>query len=290
MLQQTFEELFRSQNPDHAFLLTRLQEALNVEEVTFADITTINLTTFKDYLKSYRKSNGKTIAASTVKNYLAVFNAFISSLAADGLIQPINTKKIGHIRVDSCENIALTEEEVDKFIKYYKSILSRKNHIAERDCLTLFLIEILTGARGGDVENFSMDNIIDGNLVYVSHKTNTTTRLPAHTMLPMLFAHMPQRRYARTVKNRIVKRIADNLGINRIEPRNYHGVLAPRKRCVYIGMHTARRTFVTILVDRGVPITTVSKYCGHKDIKMTYRYYQPDSLPISDTAMSFFNS
>lgn len=289
-MEKNFEQLYLEHCPDHAFLLTRLQEALNVEEVTFADITTINLTTFKDYLKSYRKANGKLIAASTVKNYLAVFGAFVNDLAADGLIQPVNMKKVGHIKVDSCENIALTEEEVDRFVKYYKSILSRKNHIVERDCLTLFLVEILTGARGSDVEKFTKDNIIDGNLVYVSQKTNTTTRLPAHKMLPMLFDRLPKRQYARTVKNRVVKRIADKLGINKIEPRNYHGVFGARKRCEYIGMHTARRTFITILIDRGVPITTVSKYCGHKDIKMTYRYYQPENLAISDTALAFFNS
>ena len=77
--------------------VARLQNTAEPTLLCSADITTINLTTFKDYLKSYRKSNGKLIAASTVKNYLAVFGAFVNDLAADGLIQPVNMKKVGQV-------------------------------------------------------------------------------------------------------------------------------------------------------------------------------------------------
>jgi len=111
--------------------VARLQNTAEPTLLCSADITTINLTTFKDYLKSYRKSNGKLIAASTVKNYLAVFGAFVNDLAADGLIQPVNMKKVGHIKVPPSENVYCTEEEMARIDAYYDRLLCKPNHQAE---------------------------------------------------------------------------------------------------------------------------------------------------------------
>ena len=49
-----FEEFFKTRNPQYAFLLTRMQCAMEVSEVTFDDINTTNLRKFKEYMDGYQ--------------------------------------------------------------------------------------------------------------------------------------------------------------------------------------------------------------------------------------------
>ena len=155
--------------------------------------------------------------------------------------------------------------------------------------LTLFLIELFTGARSCDCETFSRKDIKESVLAYVSQKTHTLTRVPAHSMLPMLLSRLPHKQYSRTTKNRTIKRVAERLGITKQERRNYRGVLKMRPRYEYLGTHSARRTFVSTLLNKEVPIATVSKMCGHSSVDMTLRYYCSDKLELGQEAMTFFH-
>jgi integrase len=287
-MEKNFEQLYLEHCPDHAFLLTRLQEALNVDEVTFADITTINLTTFKDYLKSYRKANGKLIAASTVKNYLAVFGAFVNDLAADGLIQPVNMKKVGHIKVPPSENVYCTEEEMARIDAYYDRLLCKPNHQAEKDVLTLFLIESVTGARQSDCALMTERNIQDGQLSYISKKTKQKAVMPIHRKLQKYLAHRPTREYSRTTIARIIKRVAERCGITEQVTIQYRGELRTGRKCDFMSSHSGRRSFITNLINLDVPIAAVSKMAGHASVVQTQRYYVGNGYKLSDNAMGFF--
>lgn len=284
MEQTTFEGYFRARNPQHAFLLSRMQCAMDVKEVTFDDINTTNLRKFKDYLLDTDNSN------STVKQYMSVIMATCKVLASDGLVRPVNAELVGRIRADKTQNIALTEEEVKLFVDYYKRLYTQPKHQCTKDVLTLFLIELFTGARSCDCETFSRKDIEDGILSYVSQKTHTLTHVPVHTMLPMLLSRIPKKDYSRMTKNRVIKRTAEKLGITQNERRNYHGVLKSRPRYEYLGTHSARRTFISTMLDRNVPIAKVSKMAGHASPEQTLRYYCSDKLNLCEEAMSFFNA
>jgi integrase len=173
------------------------------------------------------------------------------------------------------------------FVEYYKRTKDIKS--LERDILTIFLIEIFTGARTSDCEKFSKDSICDGFLTYVSKKTHTLTRVPVHKMLPMLLDRMPKKEYTRMTKCRKIKEVAKKLGITKPEKRMYRGVLKTRPRYEYIASHTARRTFVSLMLDKGVPLATVCKLAGHSDTAMTLRYYCSDEIVLNDAALAFFN-
>lgn len=277
---ETFETLFKQRNPEYEFLLTRMRCALEVEEVTFADINNVNMLRFKQYLTD-------DIHNSTLKTYMAVVAATVKAFAADDLCRYVDFKAINKIKCEKSENIALTEEEVEKFVKYYDRI--KYQNTVERDVLTLFLLECFTGARNSDCKDFDETCISEEFLSYVSKKTHTLTKVPVHRMLPLLISNIPQKNYSRTTMCRKIKEVAKNLGINKPERRMYRGELKIRPRYEYIATHTGRRTFVSILLDKGVPLATVSKMAGHQDIQMTLRYYSSDNLVLDDAAMSFFN-
>lgn len=281
----SFENYFKKRNPNYAFLISRMRAAMEVSNVTFDDITTTNLTKVKDYLLDDPNTSN-----SSVKTYMAVITATCNVLAVDGMIRPINMRMVGNIKADKTENVALTEQEVKLFVDYYNRLYTQPNHQCTKDVLTLFLIEMFTGARSCDCENFKREDIDDGILSYVSQKTHTLTHVPVHSMLPKLLSRIPKKEYSRMTKCRVIKRTAEKLGITQKEKRNYHGVLKYRPRYEYLGSHSARRTFISLLLDKGVPVATVSKMAGHNSVDMTMRYYCSDKLNLCEAAMSFFNA
>ena len=88
---------------------------------------------------------------------------------------------------------------------------------------------------------------------------------------------------------RKMKEVAKKLGIDKPERRMYRGELKTRPRYKYVSSHTGRRTFISILLDKGVPLATVSKLAGHAEVSQTLRYYCSDEIKLNDEAMSFFN-
>lgn len=277
----SFEEFFKYKNPDYEFLLSRMRCALDVNEVTLKDISQINMLKFKRYMADE-------VHNSSLRTYMAIVSATVNALASDGLCRYVDFKNINRIKCEKTENIALTEEEVELFVKYYERIKDRKS--VERDVLTVFLLECFTGARNSDCEMFNKESICDGFLTYVSKKTHTLTRVPVHRMLPLLLERMPKKEYTRMTKCRKVKEVAEKLGITKPEKRLYRGELKTRPRWQYIATHTARRTFVSLMLDKGVPLATVSKLAGHSSTTMTLRYYCSEELVLNDAAMAFFDS
>ena len=159
MEQTSFEFYFKHRNPQYAFLLTRMQCAMEVSEVTFDDINTTNLRKFKEYM------DGE-VSANSLKTYTAILKAAINECHNDGLIPNVKCLSALHVKSTPQQNIALTEDDIRKIEAYYDRLYTQPNHQAEKDVLTLFLIEVFCGARGVDVEQMSKENIREGQLSY----------------------------------------------------------------------------------------------------------------------------
>lgn len=277
-----FEEVFKTRNPQYEFLLSRMRCAMEVDEVKFSDINTINLRRFKDYMEGEVSNN-------SLRTYMAVLKAAINEMVSDGLISNAKCVSVLKAKAEPQQNVSLTDEEIKKLENYYECLLKTSGNQIEKGVLTLFLIEIFTGARGVDVENFTLDNINENKLTYVSKKTHTLTVLPAHHKLKLLIKNMPNREFSRMTKNRTIKRIAKLCGINQLVNIYYHGRQRKMPKYEFVAFHTARRSFVSNLIERGVPISAVSKLAGHKNINMTQRYFVTQDIQLDDKAMAFFN-
>jgi len=49
------------------------------------------------------------------------------------------------------------------------------------------------------------------------------------------------------------------------------------RRCDLISTHTARRTFITIMKNKGVPDKVIMDITGHKSLSSFHRYYRPNN-------------
>lgn len=280
-METTFEKIFKRRNPNYAFLITRMRAAMGVKEVTFNDINSTNLRAFKEYMEDE-------VTANSLKVYNAVIAATVRELCYDGLIANARCVEVLKVKSEPQQNVCLTPDEVELMWKYYINLPHEKKFKLTREVLALFLIECFTGARGVDVEQFTMDNIHDGYLVYVSKKTKTLTRVVAHKRLPTLFKDIPKKNIPRMTKNRIVKEVAKKCGINTIISIYYHGKQRTQEKYKYLAFHCARRSFVSNLIDLNVPISVVSKMAGHSGINMTQKYYVNQDYTVPKEAMSFF--
>lgn len=110
-------------------------------------------------------------------------------------------------------------------------------------------------------------------LILKMHKTNIEVRIPVSTIFDgkalLLSKSIPRSRgklfllESNQKTNRVVKSILKKIGIKR-----------------NISFHSARHTFATLLIYRGVSITTVQKLLGHKNVKTTQVYSAVTDLTV----------
>lgn len=140
--------------------------------------------------------------------------------------------------------------------------------------LDAFLFCYYTGLRYSDFRSLTKENLISIDdkiwLMYKSVKTEVETRLPLY----LLFngkAMSILNRYSRDISSFF--KISSNSAIDKelIRIKVLAGI------DTHISFHTARHTNATLLIYKGVNITTVQKLLGHKNIKTTQHY--ADILP-----------
>lgn len=276
----SFEQEFTRRQPGRVQIIRFMREAIGVNEVEWSDLTRINLISVADYIKDR-------VSANTAVVYFAVLKAFLGTFTDEGIIPCSDPKNALKAKKAPQQNVALTEDEMNRIVEYYKKEY-RNASTAERNVLTLFLIECFCGARSCDVEVMTPANITGGRLIYVSKKTKVLAQVPAHKMLPMLLKRKPHCEYSTMTKNRIIKSVAKKCGITTPITIYYRGKMQTRPKYEYLGTHTARRTFASILAAKGVPIMEISQYMGHTNISMTEHYIKVDTQNASPEAMKFF--
>lgn len=163
----------------------------------------------------------------------------------------------------------LQPEELEKLETL--SLKEKNKHM--QHTLDAFLFCCYTGLRYSDFCSLRKDNLIIINnnvwLVYKSVKTTVEVRLPLYLLfngnaISILDKYKDVDSFFKISSN-------SNIDKELIRIRKLAGINT------HISFHTARHTNATLLVYKGVNITTVQKLLGHKNIKTTQHY--ADILP-----------
>lgn len=227
-------------------LVVRLDEFGKIK--TFADITLNNILELDIFLRKYLN------AATRYKRHIAlkrmITSAHRQNLCKDNPYDTFKPEK-GHSRLP----VFLTEDEVQKIIDWQPT-----NDKIEK-VKDLFIFQAFTGLAFIDLSHFNRDYIseVSGKKVILSNRQKTeqcyvTLLLPiAESILKKYNYLLPK--ISNQKYNDYLKLIAAGVGINK-----------------NITSHTARHTFATFLINKGVPIESVSKALGHANIGMTEHY------------------
>ena len=247
-----------------------LQWKYKVSDIDIRKINHETVTSYEFYLKSVRKCNQNTTA-----KYIKNFGKIVRICLANGWItrDPFVNYKCKIIEV---ERAFLSKEEIE--IMFNKEFATdRLNQVKD-----IFLFSCFTGLAYVDVKKLSYKNIgfgVDGEKWIFINRTKTDTRsniplLPIASTILEKYKDHPQvinedkllPILSNQKMNSYLKEIADVCEINK-----------------ELTFHIARHTFATtVTLSNGVPIESVSKMLGHRNLKTTQHYAKILDLKVSD--------
>jgi len=215
---------------------------------------------YEFWLKTVRKCDHN----STMK-YLANFKKIVIRCIKYGLLtrDPFVAFKLTKREV---ERIALTESEITRITNETFEIAGTA---IVRD---IFLFSCYTGLAYADVEKLRRTDIVIGNdgeqwLISRRQKTDITARIP---LLPPALAIITKYiNHPRCTAKSMVLPVPSNQKVN-----EYLKIVANKCDITKtLTFHIARHTFATtVTLSNGVPIETVSKMLGHRNLKTTQHY------------------
>lgn len=232
----------------NAALISRLKEYGKMN--TFEDITYNNIIGFDAHLR-------KTITSEpTLYKRHSLFKGYINEAINRGIyngVNPYNLFKPN--KGKSKDPIFLNEDEIE-LIKEYSPDFGYLERTRD-----LFLFQCYTGLSYADLMKFDKDVVqdIDGDKVIRSNRQKTDESYIIY-LFPEAEAIAEKYKYnlpklTNQKYNEYLKIIASGAGINK-----------------QLTSHSARHTFATYLINKNIPIESVSRALGHSNIKQTQHY------------------
>ena len=237
-----------------------LQWKYKVSDIEINKIDHAFVTDYEFWLRSVRNC-----ANNTAVKYIKNFNKIIKiCLANDWLDKnPFANYKS---KVKEVERVYLSEEEIQNIIE--------KDFKTERLSLVrdIFLFSCFTGLAYIDVKNLTKSHIsigIDGEKWIFTHrqKTETASKIPILPVTQLIID-----KYADHPKSNNEDRLLPILTNQKMNAylKEIAGVCEIEKELTF---HIARHTFATtVTLTNGVPIESVSKMLGHKNLRTTQHY------------------
>ncbi len=237
-----------------------MQWKYNVSDIDITKIDHAFITDYEFWLRSIRNCNNNT-AVKYIKN----FNKIIKlCLANDWLDKnPFANYKA---KVKEVERVYLTEDEIQTLIN--KDLNTERLSLV-RD---IFLFSCFTGLAYIDVKNLTKSHIshgIDGEQWIFTHrqKTESASKIPILPVTQMIidkYENHPQ-----SINEDKLLPILSNQKMNAYL-KEIAAICNINKELTF---HIARHTFATtVTLTNGVPIESVSKMLGHKNLRTTQHY------------------
>ena len=237
-----------------------LQWKYKVSDIELNKIDHAFVTDYEFFLRTVRNC-----ANNTTVKYIKNFNKIIKiCLANDWLVKnPFANHKC---KVKEVERVYLSEDEIQNIIN--------KDFKTERLSLVrdIFLFSCFTGLAYVDVKNLTKSHIsigIDGDKWIFTHrqKTESASKIPVLPVTQMIidkYENHPQ-----AVNGDKLLPILSNQKMNAYL-KEIAAVCEIEKELTF---HIARHTFATtVTLTNGVPIESVSKMLGHKNLRTTQHY------------------
>lgn len=239
-------------------------------KVTFDAIDYKFFQDFQNYLISSRKLNNTTVAKqlSTIKTFLNY--ARMQGYTVNPQYKDFKIKK------ENLEVIALTSEEFEILYKFDLSENKKLDQVRD-----VFCFACATGLRFSDIQQLKKEHIKKDEIRLIVKKTKELLSIPLTPYSKSILdkysgMHRPLPVISNQKTNDYIKDLCKEAEINEpIEIVRFRG--AKRETKVYpkydlISVHTGRKTFCTLSLEKGMSAEEVMQISGHKDYKSFKRY------------------
>jgi len=238
----------------------------------FSEIDVLWLNNYEQWLKK-RGNKGTTISVQ-FRTLRAIYNKAIDALSVKRKDYPFNEYKVSKFDT-STKKRAISKEEIMKI----RSVnLTDPKQIFARD---IFMFTYWCGGINFvDISNLQANNIVDGRVSYIRHKTHkliTIQLLPEAKIILERYTQGHENNYLFPIldvnihKTAKEKQIRIHNILNQIDKR-LKDVAELAKVNFHITTYVARHSFATILKNSGVNIALISEALGHSDMATTQIY------------------
>ncbi|MBX2939914.1 MAG: site-specific integrase [Ferruginibacter sp.] len=236
--------------------------------VTFSNIDYSFFSAFQNYLVAQGLNNN-----SVAKN-LSTLKTFLNYAKIHGFEVSENYRDF-KIKKESHDVIALTQSELEQVLNAEVKSTSM-SQIRDVFCFSCF-----TGLRFSDIKNLKRENIKVDSIRITVKKTKEQLMVPLTPFSMSILNRYknypaPLPVISNQKSNRAIKEICKMAGIDEpVEVVKFYG--AKRESNVYpkyelITMHTGRKTFCTLSLERGMNAEEVMKISGHRSYASFSRY------------------
>ena len=232
------------------------------KDVTLAEIDIDWLNRFVDWQKQQRMSQ------STISGRLKGIRCIINEAIARKLISTDDDPFL-HFKIPKIKNRTefLIMDELHKLETM--PLKGREAYIRD-----VALFAVYTGLRFSDINSLTSDNIVmEGGNMWIVKTPEKTKKSSGITVRLPIYALFDGKAVSLIEKYKKIERLT-HVGNNAAANRTLKdiikkiGIPASRK----ITFHTLRHSCASMLIAKGVPITTVQKILGHAKMDMTLNY------------------
>ncbi|EOR92746.1 integrase [Arcticibacter svalbardensis MN12-7] len=222
---------------------------------------------FTDYLMTECK-----LVNNTIGRYIKTVKSFMNFATERGYTTNFKFKTFRVIKQDA-DIIYLTEAELLKIYRF-ENLPPRLDAVRDAFCLGCF-----TGLRFSDLSELRFANLKEDFIELKSKKTRDFLRIPLNDFAKaILKKHQgnPPQMISNQKMNDYIKEIGELAGIKQnIILTQYQGATKLEKaepKYKFLSTHSARRTFVTLSLEKGMRPEVVMSITGHKDYATFKKY------------------
>lgn len=247
-----------------------LKYQYSINDISITQINIAFLNDFDFYLRKIKNCNNN----STVK-YMRNFGKIVKQCYVNGWIEKdpyLNYKG----KVKEVERVFLSQEDID-------TLINKDINIQRLDLVRdMFLFSCFSGLAYIDVFNLKKSNIvigIDGDKWISTHrqKTDGASKIPILPVTQMIIEKYEN--HPQSINQDKLLPILSNQKMNAYL-KELADICKIDKELTY---HIARHTFATtVTLTNGVPIESVSKMLGHKNLRTTQHYAKVLDRKVSD--------
>lgn len=252
-----------------------------VEPLTFQSMNLVFYDKYVGYLLNVQNINAnakseKGLMNDTIAKRISNLKTFLKWAHIRRYHNNSDYQQFKYSRNQKNEIVSLNELELKKLIKLDLSSNLRLERVRD-----LFLFGVFTGQRWSDIEAFDKNDIKNNTWKFLAKKTRKDTIIPfegycsgALSILNKYESNLPK--ISAQKFNDYLKEVGklaefnDEVIINRFSGNKTIKISKPKYE--FMTSHMARRTCVTILLENGVPATTIMKLTGHSDIRVLLKY------------------
>lgn len=239
-----------------------LQTILHAFESGYRQLTFIVIT--HDFFHAIKTVliKKRCLTYKTVGKYISTLKTYLSWAEDRGAIVPKDDRKY-KVDEEDVEVVALTWSELERIQNIDLSNQPRRDRV-----LDLFLFACYIGARFGDIQKLHMDDIRVRN-AHTPHTAGSGYCSPVSSRWPLPKIGSQRmndylRKLGRLAEITEPVQFVRYQGAKRVEDR--------RPKWQFLSSHVARRTFVTISLERGMRPEVVMSITGHRSFKTMKKY------------------